>query len=80
MIGEIKRSGGYHEFNKVIIAKIKICCSNFRSGGFDPWRSSDFDPYRSSGIKLRSGGDRSVGRQSEEGRREERIMKGIEGS
>ena len=72
---------------EVIIAKIKTCCSNFRSGGFDPWRSSDFDPCRSSGVdrsssgvELRSGGDRSVRRKSEEGRREERIMKWIEGS
>ena len=56
-------------YNKVIVAKIKACRSNFRSGGFDPWRSSDFDPCRSSdvdrsssGVELRSGGDRLVGR------------------
>ena len=35
-------------YDEVIVAKIKTCRSNFRSGGFDPWRSSDFDPYRSS--------------------------------
>ena len=34
----------------------------------------------SSGVELRSDDYRSVGRQSEEGRRVERIMKGIEGS
>ena len=74
-------------YDKVIAAKIKTCRSNFKSGSFDPWRSSDFNPYRSggvdrssSGVKLRSRGDRSIERQSEEGRRVERIMKGIEGS
>ena len=56
-------------YDKVIVAKIKTCRNNFRSGGFDPLRSSDFDPYRSSssikvrssGIELRRGDDRSVG-------------------
>ena len=74
-------------YSKVITANIKTCRSNFRSGGFDPWRSSDLNPCRSSGVdrsssgvELRSGGDRSVERQSEEGRRVERIMKGIEDS
>ena len=74
-------------YGEVITAKIKTCCSNFRSGGFDPWRSIDFDPCRSSGVdrnsngvELRNGGDRSVGKQSEEGCRVERIMKGIVGS
>ena len=72
-------------YDEVITAKIKTCRSNFRSGGFDPWRSNDFYPYRSSGVdrssssvELWSGGDRSVGRQSEEGRRVERIMNEIE--
>ena len=42
-------------------------------------RSSGVD-RSSSGVELRSGGNRSVGRQSEEGRLVERIMKWIEGS
>ena len=74
-------------YGEVITAKIKTYRSNFRSGGFDPWRSSDFYPCRSSGVnrsssgvELQRGGDRSVGRQSEEGRQVERIMKGNEGS
>ena len=74
-------------YNEIIAAKIKTCRNNFRSGGFDPWRSSYFESCRSSGVdrsssgvELRSGGDRSVGRQSKEGRRVERIMKGIENS
>ena len=74
-------------YDEVIATKIKTCHNNFRSGGFDPWRSSDFDPCRSngvdqssSGVELRSGSDRSIGLQFEEGRRVERIMKGIEGS
>ena len=82
-------------YNKVIAAKIKTCHSNFRSGGFDPWRSNDFDPWRSidfnpcrssgvsrssRGVELRKGDDRSIGRQFEEGRWVERIMKGSEGS
>ena len=74
-------------YDEVITAKVKTCCSNFRSGSFDPWRSSDSDPCTSSGVnrcssgvELWSGGDRSVGRQSKEGRLVERIMKGIEGS
>ena len=74
-------------YGEVITAKIKTYYSNFRSSGSDPWRSSDFDPCKSSGVnrsnsgvELRSGGDRSVGRRSEEGCRVERIMKGIEGS
>ena len=74
-------------YDEVIAAKIKTCRSNFRSGDFDPWRSSDFDSCRSSGVdrsrsgvELRSGSNRSVGLQSEEGCRVERIMKGIEGS
>ena len=74
-------------YGKVIIVKIKTCRSNFKSGGFDPWRSNDFDPCRSngvdrssSGVKLLSGGDRLVEQQSEEGRRVERIMKEIKGS
>ena len=78
---------GITNYVEVIAKKIKTCRDNFKSGGFDPWRSSDFDPCRSSdvdrsssGVELRSGGDRSVGRQFEEGRRVERIMKGIEGS
>ena len=74
-------------YGEVITANIKTCRSNFRSGGFGPWRISDFDPCRSndvdqnsSGVELRSGGDRSVERQSEEGRRVERILKEIEDS
>ena len=74
-------------YGKVIAAKIKTCRSNFKNGSFDPWTSSDFDPYKSngvdqssSGVELRSRGDRSIERQSKEGRRVERIMKGIEGS
>ena len=74
-------------YDEVIAAKIKTCRSNFKSGGFDPWRSSDFDPCRSnvvdrssSGVELRNDGERSFERQFEEGRRVERIMKGIEGS
>ena len=72
-------------YDEVITTKIKTCRSNFRSGGFDPWRSNDFDPYRSSrvdqsssGVELWSGGDRSIGRQSKKGRRVKRIMNGIE--
>ena len=80
---------------EIIAAKIKTCRSNFRRGGFDPWRSSNFDPWRSSdfdpsrrsgvnrsssGVKLWSGGDRSVRRKFEEGHQVERIMKGIKGS
>ena len=74
-------------YGEVIVAKIKTCRSNFKSGGFNPWSSSYFDPCRSSGVdrsssgvELQSGGDRSVGRQSKEGCRVERIMKGIKGS
>ena len=72
-------------YDEVIAAKIKTCLSNFKSDSFDPWRSNDFNPCSdvdrsSSGVELRSGGYRSVGRQSKEGRRVERIMKGIEGS
>ena len=72
-------------YDEVITTKIKTCHSNFRSGGFNPWRSNGFDPYRSSGVdrsssgvELWSGGDISVGRQSKEGRRVERIMNEIE--
>ena len=86
-MGKSKGAAAITNYNKVITAKIKTCRSNFRSGGFDPWRSSDIDPCRSndvdrssSGVELRSGGDRSVRRQFEEGRRVERIMKEIEGS
>ena len=71
-------------YDEVITVKIKTCRSNFRSGGFDPWRSNDFNPYRSSGVnrsssgvELWSGGDRSIGQQSEEGHQVERIMNGI---
>ena len=74
-------------YGEVIIVKIKTCRSNFKSGGFNPWRSSDFDSCisndvdrSSSGVEHLSGGDRSVGQQSEEGRRVERIMKKIKGS
>ena len=74
-------------YGEVIIVKIKTCHRNFKSGGFDLWRSSDFDPCRSngvdrssSGVELLSGGDRSIGQQSEEGRQVERIMKEIKGS
>ena len=86
-MGKLKGAVTITNYGEVITAKIKTCCSNFRSGSFDPWRSSDFDPYRSSGVdrcssgvELRGGGDRSVERQSEEGRRVERIMKEIESS
>ena len=72
-------------YDEVITAKIKTCRSNFRSGGFNPWKSNNFDPYRSSsvgrsssGVELWSGDDRSVGRRSEEGCQVERIMNGIE--
>ena len=64
-------------YGEVIAAKIKTCRSNFRSGGFDPWRSSSVN-RSSSGVELRSGGDRSIGRQSEEGRWVKRIRRGIE--
>ena len=82
-----KGAAAITNYDEVIAAKIKTCHSNFRSGGFDPWRSSDFDPCRSSdvdrsssGVELRSSGDKSIGRQSKEGCRVERIMKGIKGS
>ena len=72
-------------YDEVITTIIKTCRSNFRSGGFDPWRSINFDPCRSSdvdrsssGVELRSGGDKSVRWQSEEGCRVERIMKEID--
>ena len=74
-------------YGEVIIVKIKTCRSNFKSGGFNPWRSSDFNPCRSndvdrssSGVELLCGGDRSVGQQSEKGCRVERIMKEIKDS
>ena len=86
-LGKSKGVAATTNYNKVIAAKIKNFRSNFKSGDFDPWRSSDFDPCRSnevdqssSGVMLRSSDDRLVGRQSEEGRRVEKIMKGIEGS
>ena len=82
-MGKSKGAVAITNYNEVIAAKIKTCRNNFRSGDFDPWRSSDFDPCRSngvdrssSGVELRSEDNRSVGRQSEEGRRVERIMKG----
>ena len=57
-------------YDEVIVVKIKTCCNNFMSCGFDPWRSNDFDPCRSNdvnrssdGVELRSGSDRSVRRQ-----------------
>ena len=85
-MGKSKEEAAITNYNEVIATKIKTCRINFRSGGFDPW-SSDFDPCRSSnvdrssnGVKLRSDDDRSIGRQFEEGRRVERIIKGIEGS
>ena len=84
-MGKLKGAVAITNYGEVITAKIKTCRSNFRSGCFDPWKSNDFDPYRSSGVdrsssgvKLRSGGDRSVGQQFEEGRWVERIMNGIE--
>ena len=86
-LGRSKGAVAITNYGEVIIAKIKTCRSNFKSGGFDPWRSSDFDPCRSSSVDrssssvdLPSGGDRSVGRRSEEGRQVERIMKEIKGS
>ena len=94
-MGKSKEAVAITNYDKVINAKIKTYYSNFRSDGFDPWRSSDFDPWRSNdfdpyrssgidrsnnGVELRSGGDKSVERQSEEGYRVEIIMKGIEGS
>ena len=86
-MGNSKGVAATTNYDVVIAAKIKTCRSNFRSDDFDPWRSIDFDPCRisgadrsSSGVELWSGGNRSVGRQSEEGRWVERIMKGIEGS
>ena len=79
-MGKSKGAVAITNYDKLIIAKIKTCCSNFRSSGFNPWRSSDLDPCRSSGgVELRSRGDRSVERQSREGCRVEKIMKGIEG-
>ena len=65
-------------YGEVIAAKIKTYRNNFKRAGFNPWRSSDFDPCRNISVKLQSGGNRSIGRQSEEGRRVERIRKGIE--
>ena len=86
-MGKSKGAVAITNYDEVIAAKIKTCRNKFRSGGFDPWISSNFDPCRSSdvdqsrsGVELRSGGHRSVRRQSEEGRRVERIMKRIEGS
>ena len=85
-MGKSKGAVAITNYDKLITANIKTCCSNFRNSGFNPWRSSDFDPYRSSGVdrsssgvELRSRGDRSVERQSKEGCRVERILKGIEG-
>ena len=82
-MGKSKGAVAITNYDEVIIAKIKTCRSNFRSGDFDPWRSSNFYPCRSngvnrssSGVELRSEGDRSVGRQTEEGFRVERIIKG----
>ena len=86
-MGKLKGAAAITNYDEVIAAKIKTCRSNFKSDCFDPWRSNDFDPCRSSGVnrsssgvELRSGGDRSVGRQPEEGRRVERIMNRIEDS
>ena len=86
-MGKSKGAAAITNYDEVIATKIKTCRNNFRSVGFDPWRSSDFDPCRSSdinrsssGVQLRSGSDRSIERQSEEGRWVERIMKVIEGS
>ena len=78
-MGKSKGVVAITNYGEVIVTKIKTCRSNFRRGGFDPWRSSGVD-RSSSGVKLWSGGDISVGRQFEEGRRVERIMKGIKGS
>ena len=93
-MGKSKGAAAITNYGEVIGAKIKTCHNNVRSGGFDPWRNSDFDPWRSndfdpcrssgvnrssSGVELRSGGDRLVGQQSEEGHRVEGIMKGIKG-
>ena len=86
-MGKSKGAVAITNYDKAIVVKIKTCRSNFRSDDFDTWRNNDFYPCRSSGVdrsssgvKLQSGGDRSIGRQSEEGRGVERIMKGIEGS
>ena len=86
-MGKSKGAVVVTNYDEAIATNIKTCCNNFRSGGFDPWRSSDFNPCRSSGVdrsssgvELRSGDDRSIGRQSEEGRRVKKIMKEIEGS
>ena len=85
--GNSKGAAAITNYDGVIAVKIKTCRSNFRRDDFDPWRSIDFDPCRSSGadrsssgVELRRCGNRSVGRQPEEGRWVERIMKGIEGS
>ena len=84
-MGKSKGAVAITNYGEVITAKIKTCHSNFRSGGFNHWRINDFDPCRSSdinrsssGVELRSEGDKSVGWWSKEGRRVERIMKGIE--
>ena len=86
-MGKSKGAVAITNYDEVIIAKIKTCRRNFRRGGFYPWRSSNFYPCRSNGVnrssngvELQSEGDRSVGRQTEEGFQVERIMKGIEGS
>ena len=86
-MGKSKGAVVITNYDEVIAAKIKTCRSNFRSDGLDTWRSSNFDPCRSrgvdqssNGVELQSGGDKSIGRQSEEGRWVERIMKVIEGS
>ena len=78
-LGRSKGAVVITNYGEVIIVKIKTCRSNFKSGGFNPCRSNDID-RSSSGVELLSGGDRSVGQQSEEGRRVERIMKEIKGS
>ena len=86
-MGKSKGAAAITNYDKVIAAKIKTCHSNFKSGDFNHWRSNDFDPCRSSGVdrsssgvELRSGDDKSIGRQSEEGSRVDRIMKENEGS
>ena len=76
-LGKSKGAAVITNYGEVIAAKIKTCHSNFKSGGFYPWRSNGVD-RSSSGVELQSGGNRSIGRQSEEGRRVERIRKGIE--
>ena len=86
MIGESKGAAAITNYDEVIVAKIKTCRSNFRSGSFNPWRSSDFDLCRSSDVDRSSGGAElkamATNRLDDSLRRGrvERIMKGVEGS